>query len=108
MPTNMLLISSRMTTQTLGITKRMANMKMQTTITRTSGLLYYRTSCAVISISVIWTMATKTSWLGGDRILWFTMMLMPTGPTAMKLVAMADCNNADEKEKMSISKFLVV
>jgi auxin efflux carrier family protein len=62
----------------------------------------------VISISVTWTIATKTSLLGGDPILWFTMMLMPTGPTAVKLVTMADCNNADEEEKMSISKFLVV
>ena len=62
----------------------------------------------VISISFIWAIATRTNWLGDDPILWFTMMLMPTGPTAMKLVAMADCNNADEEEKMSISKFLVV
>jgi len=62
----------------------------------------------VISIIVIWAIATKTSLLGDDPILWFTMMLMPTGPTAVKLVTMADCNNADEEEKMSISKFLVV
>jgi len=56
---------------------------------------------------VIWTIATKTSWLGDDPILWFTMMFMPTGSTAMKLVAVADCNNEDE-EKISISKFLMV
>jgi hypothetical protein len=49
----------------------------------------------------------KDSLLGDDPILWFTMMLMPTGPTAVKLVAMTDCNNADE-EKISISKSLVV
>jgi predicted permease len=61
----------------------------------------------VISISVTWTIATKTSLLGDDPIFWFTMMLMPTWPTAVKLVTMADCNNADE-EKTSISKFLVV
>lgn len=62
---------------------------------------------SVISISVVYGIATKTSLLGGVPIHWFTMMLMPTGPTAVKLVAMADCTNADE-EKMSISKFLVV
>ena len=62
----------------------------------------------VISISVIWLVVTRTNWLGDDPILWFAMMLMPIGPTAMKLVAMADCNDADEEEKMSISKFLVV
>jgi predicted permease len=50
----------------------------------------------VISISVIWAIATKTSLLGGDPILWFTMMLMPTEPTVVKLVAMAGCNNSDE------------
>lgn len=33
----------------------------------------------VISINVIWAIATKTSWLGDDPILWFTMMFMPTG-----------------------------
>jgi auxin efflux carrier family protein len=62
----------------------------------------------VISIALIWAIASKTRLLGDDPILWFAMMLMPTGPTAMKLVAMADCNDADEDEKMSISKFLVV
>lgn len=62
----------------------------------------------VISIAMIWAIATKTTWLGNDPMLWFTMMLMPTGPPAMKLVAMADCNNADEEEKMSIAKFLTV
>lgn len=36
----------------------------------------------IISISVIWAIATKTNWLGDDPILWFTMMLMPAGPPA--------------------------
>jgi hypothetical protein len=49
----------------------------------------------MISITLIWISATKTSLLGDDPILWFTMMLKPTGLTAMKLVVMADCNNAD-------------
>jgi hypothetical protein len=66
----------------------------------------------MISITLIWTSATKTSLLEDDPMLWLTLMLKPTGPTAMKLVVMADCNNADGMEKlsisMSISKFLVV
>jgi len=33
---------------------------------------------------------------------------MPTGPPAMKLIAMADVGGADQAEKMSISKLLTV
>lgn len=36
------------------------------------------------------------------------MMLMPTGPSAMKLTALADVNGSNEGEKMSIAKFLSV
>ena len=35
-------------------------------------------------------------------------MLMPTGPPAMKLTALADVNGSSEQEKMSIAKFLTV
>ena len=62
----------------------------------------------VMSISIIWLLASKTNILGKDPILWFAMMLMPTGPPAIKLVAMADVTGASEDEKMSISKLLVV
>lgn len=41
-------------------------------------------------------------------MLWFTMMLMPTGPPAMKLTSLADVNGSNEQEKMSIAKFLTV
>ena len=36
------------------------------------------------------------------------MMLMPTGPPAMKLMAMAEVDDADEDEKMSIARVLMV
>lgn len=62
----------------------------------------------LISIALIWVLATKTSVLDKDPILWFSMMLMPTGPPAMKLTALADVNGADEHTKMSIAKFLTV
>lgn len=62
----------------------------------------------VISIAFIWVLATKTNVLGDDPMLWFTMMLMPTGPPAMKLVAMAEVNGADEEEKMAVSKILAI
>ena len=41
-------------------------------------------------------------------MLWFTMMLMPTGPPALKLTALAEVNGSNEGEKMSIAKVLCV
>lgn len=62
----------------------------------------------LISIPLVWALATKTNVLDDDPILWFAMMLMPAGPPALKLTALADVNGSDEKEKMSIAKFLTV
>lgn len=62
----------------------------------------------LISIPLIWALVSKTNLLSNDPILWFSLMLMPTGPPALKLTALADVNGADEKEKMSIAKFLTV
>jgi hypothetical protein len=41
-------------------------------------------------------------------MLWFSMMLMPTGPPAMILVALADVTGAAESMKMTVAKFLTV
>jgi auxin efflux carrier family protein len=62
----------------------------------------------LISIPVIWALATKTGVLGKDPILWFTMMLMPAGPPAMKLTSLAEVSGCSEKDLMSVSKFLTV
>ncbi|KAI9691791.1 MAG: hypothetical protein M1822_007863 [Bathelium mastoideum] len=61
-----------------------------------------------ISIPLIYALATKTQTLDKDPILWFAMMLMPVGPPALKLAALADVNGSGEKEKMSIAKFLTI
>ena len=61
-----------------------------------------------ISISIIYLFASRTNVLDADPILWFTMMLMPTGPSAMKLTALADVSGSSESEKMSIAKFLSI
>ena len=37
-------------------------------------------SWPLLSIPLIWALATKTRWLSGDPILLFAMMLMPMGP----------------------------
>jgi hypothetical protein len=41
-------------------------------------------------------------------MLWFTMMLMPTGPPAMKLITMVQVSDADEEEEHKIAKLLTV
>ncbi|GAB7361786.1 hypothetical protein MBLNU230_g1830t1 [Neophaeotheca triangularis] len=62
----------------------------------------------LISIPVIWLLATRTSLLSADPVLWFAMMLMPTGPPAMVLVSLADVTGSDDEEKMAIAKFLTI
>ena len=61
-----------------------------------------------ISISVIYFSVTRTNLISNDPILWFAMMLMPMGPPALMLTALADVTGAGEEEKMSIAKFLTV
>lgn len=62
----------------------------------------------MLSIGVIYVIAKKTDYLGNDPMLWFTMMLMPTGPPAMKLIAMVEVSNADVEDQHKISKLLTV
>ncbi|KIK64204.1 hypothetical protein GYMLUDRAFT_985216 [Collybiopsis luxurians FD-317 M1] len=61
-----------------------------------------------ISIPVIYVLAAKTHILSDDPILWFCMMVMPVGPSAMRLAALADVTKVDEREKMVIAKFLAL
>lgn len=61
-----------------------------------------------ISVSLVYVIAAKTSWLPHNPMLWFTMMLMPAGPSAMKVMVLADVADAEHKDKMIIAKFLAV
>ena len=61
-----------------------------------------------VSIVFVYLIASRTTLLDDDPMLWFAMMLMPTGPPAMKLTALADVSGSSEEEKMSIAKFLSV
>jgi hypothetical protein len=61
-----------------------------------------------ISIPLIWALASKTKLLDADPMLWFAMMLMPTGPPAMILAALTDVTGAPESMKMTIAKFLTI
>lgn len=57
---------------------------------------------------MIWAVASKTKLLDADPMLWFSMMLMPTGPPAMILVALTDVTGAAESMKMTVAKFLTI
>ncbi|PMD30104.1 hypothetical protein L207DRAFT_474337 [Hyaloscypha variabilis F] len=63
---------------------------------------------SVISIGFVYLLAKKTHVLGEDPMLWFTMMLMPTGPPAMKLITMVEVSNADEEDEDKIAKLLTI
>ena len=61
-----------------------------------------------LSIPIIWVLAKKTGLLFDDPVLWFTMMMMPIGPPAMRLVALADVENLPQHAKMATAKLLTV
>jgi len=62
----------------------------------------------VLSIGIIYLLASRTNFLGSDPMLWFTLMLMPTGPSAMKLITMIQVSDADAAAEHSVSKLLTV
>jgi hypothetical protein len=81
----------------------------------------------VLSILIIYLFAKKTDLLGSDPMLWFALMLMPTGPPAMKLVSgsfkflkfdvrmltalqitMVQVSNANAEDENKVSKLLTV
>jgi hypothetical protein len=61
-----------------------------------------------ISVGLVYLVAAKTKWLPENPMLWFVMMLMPAGPSAMKVMVLADVADAEHKDKMIIAKFLAV
>ncbi|TAQ88838.1 hypothetical protein B7494_g2856 [Chlorociboria aeruginascens] len=61
-----------------------------------------------MSIGVIYLLASRSTSLGDDPMLWFTMMLMPTGPPAMKLITMVEVSDADEEDEEKIAKLLTI
>ena len=62
----------------------------------------------VMSIGLIYLIASKSNILGDDPMLWFTMMLMPTGPPAMKLITMLEVSDANEEDEHKVAKLLTV
>ncbi|KAL5606888.1 hypothetical protein BROUX41_003265 [Berkeleyomyces rouxiae] len=62
----------------------------------------------VASIGLIYLLVTHTHILGDDPMLWFALMLMPTGPPAMKLITLVQVSNAGEEEETAIAKLLTL
>ncbi|KAK4112671.1 hypothetical protein N656DRAFT_797868 [Canariomyces notabilis] len=62
----------------------------------------------VMSIGVIYLLASKTSLLGSDPMLWFTLMMMPTGPPAMKLITLVQVADGTKDDEVHISKLLTI
>ncbi|KAK4148450.1 auxin efflux carrier [Chaetomidium leptoderma] len=61
-----------------------------------------------VSISVIYMLATKTALLGPDPILWFCLAMMPTGPSAQKLMALVQVAEGSKESEKQISKLLTI
>ena len=61
-----------------------------------------------LSITTIYTLATKTTMLGSDPILWFALMMMPTGPSAMKLITLVQVADGSKDDEVHITRLLTV
>jgi auxin efflux carrier family protein len=62
----------------------------------------------VASILFIYLLASRTALLGTDPILWFAMMLMPTGPPALKLITLIQVSDGEPEDETNIAKLLTV
>ncbi|KAK4454490.1 auxin efflux carrier [Podospora aff. communis PSN243] len=62
----------------------------------------------VASILFIYLLASRTSVLGTDPMLWFAMMLMPTGPPAMKLITLIQVSDGEPEDETNIAKLLTI
>ena len=62
----------------------------------------------VASIAIVHILALRTNILGEDPMLWFAMMLMPTGPPAMKLITLIQVSDAEEEDEKNIAELLTV
>lgn len=65
----------------------------------------------ILSIGLIYMIAqnqNSNGFLSDDPMLWFAMMLMPTGPPAMKLITMVQVSDAGEADERRIAKILTI
>ncbi|KAF7893065.1 uncharacterized protein EAF02_000603 [Botrytis sinoallii] len=62
----------------------------------------------VISTGIIYYLAKNTTWVGEDPMLWFSMMFMPLGPPAVKLITMVEVSDAKEEDQHKVAKLLAI
>jgi predicted permease len=62
----------------------------------------------MLSIGAIYMLATKTNLLGSDPVLWFTLMIMPAGPSAMKLITLVQVAEGSKDDEVHITRLLMV
>ncbi|KAG8856613.1 hypothetical protein FRB96_006373 [Tulasnella sp. 330] len=62
----------------------------------------------VIGIPLIYYLASRTTLLSDDPILWFAMMIMPIGPPAMLLSTVLEVTGAPERDQIAIAKVLAI
>jgi auxin efflux carrier family protein len=60
------------------------------------------------SIYTVYLVASRTKILGPDPMLWFTLMLMPTGPPAMKLITLVQVSDGGPADESTIAQLLTV
>ncbi|KAJ4289310.1 hypothetical protein N0V88_007061 [Collariella sp. IMI 366227] len=61
-----------------------------------------------MSIPIIYFLASRTGLLGDDPILWFCLMIMPCGPSAMKLITLVQVAGASKDDEVHISRLLTI
>jgi predicted permease len=61
-----------------------------------------------LSIGTIYVLATRTALLGSDPVLWFCLMMMPAGPSAMKLITLVQVAEGSKDDESHISRLLTV
>ncbi|KAK4238761.1 auxin efflux carrier [Achaetomium macrosporum] len=61
-----------------------------------------------LSIGVIYMLATRTTLLGSDPVLWFCLMMMPAGPSAMKLITLVQVAEGSKDDESHISRLLTI
>ncbi|SPQ23985.1 7728729c-8546-4f9e-aa20-3b80acbae824 [Thermothielavioides terrestris] len=61
-----------------------------------------------LSIGCVYVLATRTGMLGSDPILWFCLMMMPAGPSAMKLITLVQVAEGSKDDEVHILRLLTV
>ncbi|KAA8913486.1 auxin efflux carrier [Sphaerosporella brunnea] len=60
----------------------------------------------IASVPIVYFLASKTQVLGGDPMLWWSMMLMPVGPPAMIISSLVEVAGVGQTGKMMVARTL--